>query len=338
MPLPTIAASLARLELIEEWRYLPPETSPSDQLIALTSSVARHSNAGIYAADLLASSILHLSLDGSFIQRIGRRGEGPGEFRSPTVVRATDNGLAVLDRSGRIGFFDTMGLVTRIVRLQPAPTSQRDFIVLNSGNLVITGTVVMSDHSIHVYDSDGQYLRGLGQLRTDLDDPVLQMRYSDGFVVESGDGLLAYARRVPMIFTLFGQSSVLHSVIHDDIIHDYVSEVAIPLEPSGWRFSWRHPGLSSFISLGDGCFLAAVGRIPDTVEGVLPEAEDFYSELVVLNARGTVLVRQTLPYYLRPNQAWRDSQDQFHILGIGRDKDTGLDFPIQYMLVQAARN
>ena len=323
-------------ELIEEWRYLPPETSAPDRLIASAASAARHPGTGIYVVDQLGHSVLQLSLGGDFIRRIGRVGQGPGEFRFPIKVRATDDGFAVLDRSAGISFFDTDGIFQRTARLQPFPAVARDFLIGENGDLVVAGTVSSSEHAIHVYGRDGQYLEGLGQLRMDLEELVLRMRYSDGYVAESGSGRLAYARRVPFEFMLFERSELLVRVAHSDVIHDYVHEVATPLEPDGWKFSWRHPGLGSFIPLPGGCFLAAVGRLPDTLDGRLPEAEDFYSELVVLSDQGRVLRRQTLSYYFRPTQAWRDSSGRNHILGIGRDKATGLNFPIQYLAVRAA--
>ena len=322
-------------EFIEEWRYLPPETSAPDRLIGVASWVTRHPKAGIYVVDQIGHSVVQLSLGGDFIRRIGRSGQGPGEFRLPTIVRATDNGFAVLDRSVGISSFDTAGVLKHTARLQPFPAVARDFLIVENGDLVITGAVPLSDHAIHVYNSDGHYLRGLGQLRMDLEDPVLQMRYSDGYVAKSGTERLAYARRVPFEFMLFEQSELLLKVTHTDLVHDYVDEVATRLEPTGWKFSWRHPGLSSFISLPDGCFLASVGRLPDTIEGLLPEATDFYSELAVLNEQGSVLERQTLSFYFRPTQAWLDPEGRNHVLGIGRDRATGVNFPIQYLVVQA---
>ena len=102
------------LVLTEEWRYAPPETSPADRLIAIPSSVARHPQAGVYVADALGPAVLHLGLDGEFIRRIGRSGEGPGEFQVPTIVRATDLGFAVYDQFAGISFFDTAGGFQRI--------------------------------------------------------------------------------------------------------------------------------------------------------------------------------------------------------------------------------
>ena len=165
------------LTLIEEWRYAPPETSAHDRLIGLSSSVTRHPEAGVHVVDLLGRSVLHLNLDGDFIRRLGRRGEGPGEFESPTIVRATDHGVAVFDRLAGISFFDTTGIFQRIVRLQPPPSLVRDFLILDNGDLVLAGAVSSSDHAIHIYSPDGQYLEGLGQLRMDLEEPVLRERY-----------------------------------------------------------------------------------------------------------------------------------------------------------------
>ena len=321
------------IELIEQWRYAPPETGPADRLLGLSSSIARHPEAGVYVVDLLGRAVLHLSLDGDFIRRIGRSGEGPGEFRSPTIVHATDAGFAVLDRLAGISLFDTVGDFQRIVRLQPFPSLARDFLIRENGDLVVAGAVSSSDHAIHVYSPDGEYRDGFGQLRMDLEEPALRERYSDGYIAETDAGRLAYARRVPFEFQLFEDSEPAVKVTHTDVLHDYVHDVATPLDGGGWRFEWRHPSLGSFVRLPDGCFLAAVGRLPETVEGGLPEATDFYTELVVLSDQGEVLGRQTLSFYFRPAEAWRDPDGRVHLVGIGRDRATGLDLPIQYLAV-----
>lgn len=266
------------LTLIEEWRYAPPETSGYDRLIGLPVWITRHPEAGVYVVDLLGRSLLHLSPGGDFVRRIGRQGEGPGEFRSPTMVRATDRGFAVFDRLAGISFFDGSGAFRRIVRLQPFPSSARDFLIFENGDILISGAITSSDHALHRYSPDGQYREGFGRLRMDLEEPVLQMRYGDGYVAEAGAGRIAYARRVPFEFMLYDQSERSVRVTHADIVHDYVHEVATPLEEGGWKFGWRHPGLGSFIRLPDGCFLAAVGRLPETVDGLLPEETDFYTE------------------------------------------------------------
>ena len=96
------------LALTEEWRYAPPETSPYDRLIGLSSSVARHPESGVYVVDLLGSAVLHLSLDGDFIRRIGRRGEGPGEFQSPTIVRESKSRM-VTRSTVNVGANDSFG-------------------------------------------------------------------------------------------------------------------------------------------------------------------------------------------------------------------------------------
>lgn len=49
------------LELIEEWRYAPPETSHHDRLIGLLSSITRHPESGVYVVDLRGRSV-HLAV------------------------------------------------------------------------------------------------------------------------------------------------------------------------------------------------------------------------------------------------------------------------------------
>ena len=267
------------LELIEEWRYAPPETSSHDRLIGLLSSITRHPESGVYVVDLRGRSVLHLSPDGDFIRRIGRPGEGPGEFRSPTIVRATEQGFAVFDRLAGISFFDTTGSFQRIVRLQPFPSQARDFRILENGDLVVAGAVSSSDHAVHMYSPDGEYLGGMGQVRMDLAEPILRARYNNGYIAEAGAGRLAYARPVPFEFLLFEDSELAVTVTHTDILRDYVREVATPLEGGGWKFEWRHPSLSSFTRLSDGCFLAAGAEAPRIVsDQVQVGAESFFGE------------------------------------------------------------
>ena len=55
------------------------------------------------------------------------RVKGPAKFQLPMIVRATDQGIAVYDRWAGVSFFDTAGGFQRIVRLQPFPSSARDF-------------------------------------------------------------------------------------------------------------------------------------------------------------------------------------------------------------------
>ncbi len=329
------------LSLTEEWRYAPLETSPDDHLIGLPSSVARHPESGVYVVDVLGAGVLHLSLDGQFIRRVGRSGEGPGEFRWPQIVRATEQGFAVFDAYAGISFFDTVGNFQRIVRLQPfpsgIPSGARDFRILENGDIVFAGTASSSDHAIHVYSPDGEYQGGMGQIRMDLEEPILRSRYNNGFIAETGVGRLAYARPVPFEFLLFEDSELTAEVTHTDILYDYVHDVATPLEGGGWKFEWRHPRLTSFTRLPDGCFLAAVARLPESVEGEPPEATDFYTELLFLSDQGRVLGRQTLSFYFRPLEAWGDRGGRTHLLGTTRDKATGLDLPVQYLAGGAPR-
>jgi hypothetical protein len=58
--------------------------------------------------------------DGVVERRFGRRGEGPGEFRSPLAVESTDSGFAVLDRD-KIELFGTDGASTGRPRLPWLP-------------------------------------------------------------------------------------------------------------------------------------------------------------------------------------------------------------------------
>lgn len=68
----------------------------------------------LWVFDQDAKAILLFDSTGALLQRIGRDGAGPGEFRSNNgMVALTDGGLAQWDsRNGRVSFFDRTGRLT----------------------------------------------------------------------------------------------------------------------------------------------------------------------------------------------------------------------------------
>lgn len=64
----------------------------------------------IYVLDPPSGSILKFSEQGSFIKRLGREGQGPGEFLFPGLFNICDNTMIVNDvRNGRVQYMDLDG-------------------------------------------------------------------------------------------------------------------------------------------------------------------------------------------------------------------------------------
>lgn len=98
---------------------------------------------------------------GNLIRRIGRTGDGPGEFREPIAAVALQDGrLAVLDR-GRmfVSFFDSAGVFTG--GWQVPGISPGGLEVLPDGGLLIAAQItsdrrVVSRFALHVFDLRGE--------------------------------------------------------------------------------------------------------------------------------------------------------------------------------------
>lgn len=69
------------------------------------SSVAADRAGRIYVSDAMADEIRVYDHDGRFLQRIGRRGDGPGEFRTPTGLAFDSAGLLYVRDETRVQQF-----------------------------------------------------------------------------------------------------------------------------------------------------------------------------------------------------------------------------------------
>jgi 6-bladed beta-propeller len=69
----------------------------------------------IYVDDMSNGRVQVFGPQGAFLRTIGRRGQGPGEFENPTLIRfgGREGRLHVMDRYQRINLFDGQGLYIR---------------------------------------------------------------------------------------------------------------------------------------------------------------------------------------------------------------------------------
>lgn len=129
--------------------------------------VALGEDGRVYVADGQALEIRVFSADGEFLARMGREGEGPGEFRDLSGLgSAPGGGVAALDGSlGRVTLFAPDGTVQRSFRLE------RPYMML------VQGALVRFDSAGHFYDRTG-LSHGIGV------DSVGVVRYAPDGTVE----------------------------------------------------------------------------------------------------------------------------------------------------------
>ena len=144
-PLPTVPIRLASLQ--------PPDSA----LTAVPWGVAADPDAGrIFVADGTSERVVVFDGDGRFLRTIGRAGDGPGEFRSPTAVALDPSGaLAVWDaRRGIISRWSTEG---DLLDEQRAPVSYwgPGFAMRPDGVLAVTATTADSERRQALVEAGG---------------------------------------------------------------------------------------------------------------------------------------------------------------------------------------
>ena len=84
-----------------------------DGILYSVSGIALDRRSNVYVTDLLDYSVKKFDSNGAYVGKVGRRGTGPGEFRSPALSLVIGGRLVVMQREERrIQVFDT-GLVYR---------------------------------------------------------------------------------------------------------------------------------------------------------------------------------------------------------------------------------
>lgn len=92
---------------------------PGEYVFGRISDVVVDAQGHIHVADPQATEIRIFSPAGAFVRRLGREGEGPGEFGHISGLTLTSSGVAALDgRLNRVTVFGPEGDVSRTFRLQ----------------------------------------------------------------------------------------------------------------------------------------------------------------------------------------------------------------------------
>jgi hypothetical protein len=107
----------------------------------------------------------------------GQKGQGPGEFIEPFILRAHRGHLFVFDRGNlKISIFDTTGRYIDGFRLGFEPS---DMAVLSDGKILLLHP--SENHILHIYDQKGERIHSFGELIPEKD-ARLSMLYSMGYI------------------------------------------------------------------------------------------------------------------------------------------------------------
>lgn len=96
---------------------IAPGVHPVADSLGDVSGVAQDADGNVYVSDFLTATIWVFDADGRYVHRFGRKGEGPGEFDSPTGPALGPDGRLFIRDVSRVSVFGRdpeTGLLTRL--------------------------------------------------------------------------------------------------------------------------------------------------------------------------------------------------------------------------------
>ncbi len=127
--------------LEERWR-IGGESEDPDELFGVLNQIAVDAAGNVYLLDAQLTVVHVFDADGAFLRRIGREGEGPGEFRRPADLLLLDDGtVGVVQRApGKIVLMSPDGAPAGEV--VPSIGDSDTFVMLSSASAGADGTIL----------------------------------------------------------------------------------------------------------------------------------------------------------------------------------------------------
>ncbi len=133
---------------------------PEEFLFSYISDVAVNSKGDIYVADRSWSEIRKFNQEGEHLMTIGRKGQGPGEFQSVTIVSVDpqDHLIAYDDMQGRVSVFSDSGeLIQTTKNLMADSFIHPSRIIAQDDGFVLFGKFGDNLQMFHEFDKDWNY-------------------------------------------------------------------------------------------------------------------------------------------------------------------------------------
>jgi len=148
----------ANITLVKK-RQIGELDGPEEYLFVYITDVAVNSRGEFYVADRQLNEVRKFNKDGEYLLTIGRLGQGPGEFQSPSIISVnSQDELIVFDnRIGRISVFSDSGeLVVTTKKLIENSWFSPTKIIDSENNYVVLGHLNNSIKLFHEFTRDWQ--------------------------------------------------------------------------------------------------------------------------------------------------------------------------------------
>jgi len=125
------------IRFVEEMR-IDESALPEGEFFGSITDIAVDEQGNVYLCDMKACNIKKFSSQGKFIKVMGRKGQGPGEFISPSLVAASDNSLYVYDIGNRrLCSLTTEGEQINCINIPYTQGLPRKIQALPNGNILM---------------------------------------------------------------------------------------------------------------------------------------------------------------------------------------------------------
>ena len=135
---------------------------------------------------------------GQFLQRLGRAGQGPGEFRAPHSLLVTPSDeIWIADMQRRVTVFGPSADGYRLVRTIPVDVGIRSMCILR-GELIANGVALGDPFFIRVLDSLARPVRAFGKLYASPN-ALLNAQFAEGRIAcDAANDLIVYASQAEL--------------------------------------------------------------------------------------------------------------------------------------------
>lgn len=151
---------IKELELLDKFGGLDV---PSEQILANPVDIAISDEGLIYILDSEDNDIKIFKQDGTFIKRVGRRGNGPGEFVRPWAIYIIKDEIYIADAGNKR--VQILSIDGKYLRGYKAPIEYGAGLAFDSrSNLYLNTQGIRRPKLISVYDTGGNLVQQFGNL------------------------------------------------------------------------------------------------------------------------------------------------------------------------------
>jgi hypothetical protein len=147
---------------LEEDLIIGSEEAGDEQFYNVTD-LALDSLDNLYVLDAGNGRLQKFGPEGNFLQTIGRKGQGPGEFSTPNRMFVDEKDRVYVSEGRRLQVFDATG---EFVKSYPLDHNVSDFCVDGEGNVIASGTLRDEEGSKNIVsklDSGGKMVKAIDE-------------------------------------------------------------------------------------------------------------------------------------------------------------------------------